>query len=49
MLVSKNADLIYKFISEIKAKNIFVNKNPFENYKLNITEKDLTYKKNIMM
>lgn len=49
VLVSKNTDLIYKFISEIKAKNIFVNKNPFENYKLNITEKDLTYKKNIMM
>lgn len=49
VLLSKNTDLIYKFISEIKAKNVYINTNPFENYKLNITEKDLVYKKNIMM
>ncbi|MBR2290457.1 MAG: hypothetical protein IJ867_07795 [Clostridia bacterium] len=49
VLLSKNTDLIYKFISEVKAKNIYINKNPFENYKLNITEQDLTYKKNIVM
>lgn len=49
VLLSKNTDLIYKFISEVKAKNIYINQNPFENYKLNITEKELTYKKNIVM
>ena len=49
VLISKNTDLIYKFISEVKAKNIYINKNPFEDYKLSITEKDLVYKKNIIM
>lgn len=49
VLLSKNTDLIYKFISEVKAKNIYVNKNPFIDYKLTITEKDLTYTKNIIM
>ena len=49
VLLSKDTETIYKFISEVKAKNIYINKNPFENYKLNITEKDLIYKKNIIM
>ena len=49
VLLSKNTELIYKFISEVKAKNIYVNKNPFVDYKLTITEKDLTYQKNIIM
>ena len=49
VLLSKNTDMIYKFISEVKAKNIYVNKNPFQDYKLTITEKDLTYTKNIIM
>ena len=49
VLLSKNTDLIYKIISEVKAKNIYINKNPFDNYKLNITEEDLIYKKNIIM
>ena len=49
VLISKNTDLIYKFISEVKAKSVYINKNPFEDYKLSITEKDLVYKKNIIM
>ena len=49
VLLSKNTDLIYKFISEIKAKNVYINKNPFEDYKLSISEKDLIYTKNIKM
>ena len=49
ILLSKNTEMIYKFISELKAKNIYVNKSPFENYKLGITEKDLVYSKNIIM
>lgn len=49
VLLSKNTDMIYKFISEVKAKNIYINKNPFIDYKLTITEKDLTYTKNIIM
>ena len=49
VLLSKNTDMIYKFISEVKAKNIYVNQNPFIDYKLTITEMDLTYTKNIVM
>ena len=49
VLLSKNTELIYKFISELKAKNIYVNKNPFEDYKFSITENDLIYTKNIEM
>ena len=49
VLLSKNTEMIYKFISELKSKKIYINKNPFENYKLGITEKDLIYTKNIMM
>ena len=49
VLLSKNTELIYKFISEVKAKNIYINKNPFSDYKLTITEKDLIYTKNIIM
>ena len=49
VLLSKNTEMIYRFISEIKAKNIYINKNPFESYQLNITERDLTYIKNIVM
>ena len=49
VLLSKNTDIIYKFISEIRAKNIYINKNPFENYTLGIKEKDLIYSKNISM
>ena len=49
VLLSKNTDLIYKFMSQVKAKNIYINKNPFEDYKFNIKEEDLIYKKNIIM
>lgn len=49
VLLSKNTDLIYKFMSRVKAKNIYINKNPFDDYKLNITEQDLIYTKNIKM
>ena len=49
VLLSKNTEMIYKFISEIKSKNIFINKTPFENYKLTINESDLVYSKNIVM
>lgn len=49
VLLSKNTDIIYKFISEIKAKSIYINKNPFENYTLGIKENDLIYSKNISM
>ena len=49
VLLSKNTDLIYKFISEVKAKKIYINKNPFIDYKFNITEEDLIYTKNIIM
>lgn len=49
VLLSKNTELIYKLISEVKAKNIYINSFPFENYKLEISEKDLIYSKNIIM
>jgi gamma-glutamyl phosphate reductase len=49
VLLSKNTEMIYKFISEIKAKNIYINRSPFEEYKLGISEKDLIYSKNIIM
>jgi hypothetical protein len=49
VVLSKNTDTIYKFMSELKAKNIYINKNPFENYKLAIREKEITYSKNIIM
>ena len=41
ILFSEDSDIIYKYINGIKAKNIFINKSPFENYKFDITEKDL--------
>jgi gamma-glutamyl phosphate reductase len=49
VVLSKNTEMIYKFISEIKAKNIYINRSPFEEYKLGISEKDLIYSKNIIM
>jgi len=49
VLLSKNTDLIYQFISEVKAKRIYINANPFENYLFSIGEKDLIYEKNIVM
>ena len=49
VLLSKNTDMIYKFIYEVKAKRIFINKNPFIDYKLDIKEQDLIYTKNIIM
>lgn len=49
VLLSKNTEMVYKFISEIKAKNIFINKTPFENYKFDIKEEDFIYSKYIMM
>lgn len=49
ILFSEDSDIIYKYINGIKAKNIFINKSPFENYKFDITEKDLVYEKNINM
>lgn len=49
VLLSKDTEMIYKFISKIKCKNVYINKNPFDDYKFTITERDLTYKKNIIM
>lgn len=49
VLLSKNTEMIYKFISEMKAKYIYINKNPFENYVLNIEEDAFIYRKNIVM
>lgn len=49
VLLSKDTDIIYKFISEVKSKNIYINKNPFEDYSLGIEEEDLIYSKNIVM
>ncbi len=49
VLLSRDTEMIYKFISEIKSKNVYINKNPFENYILGIQEKDLIYMKNIIM
>lgn len=49
VLLSKNTEMIYKFISEMKAKHIYINKNPFENYALNIEEEAFIYRKNIVM
>ena len=49
VLLSKNTDIIYKFISEIKSRNIYINRNPFDDYQLSISEKDLIYSKNIIM
>jgi hypothetical protein len=33
----------------VKAKNVYINRSPFENYKLEISENDLIYSKNIIM
>jgi gamma-glutamyl phosphate reductase len=49
VVFSKNTDTIYKFISMVKAKNVYINRSPFENYKLEISENDLIYSKNIIM
>lgn len=49
VLFSKNTELIYKFISEVKARKIYINKNPFEDYSFNIIEDDLIYRKEIIM
>ena len=49
VLLSKNTDMVYKFVSEIKAKNIFINKSPFDDYRFDITEEDLMYSKKIIM
>lgn len=48
-LFSEDSETIYKYINGIKAKDIFINKSPFENYKLQIKEKDLIYEKRINM
>ena len=48
-LFSEDSETIYKYINGIKAKDIFINKAPFENYKLEIKEKDLIYEKRINM
>lgn len=49
VILSNDKEIIYTFITKLKAKNIYVNKNPLENYKLAITEDDLVFKKNIIM
>ena len=46
---TKNSDLAYKFINSIKAKNIFINTNPFINYEFDLNENQLVYTKNISM
>lgn len=49
VLFSKNTDLIYKFMSQMRVKNFYINKNPFENYEFRLDEKKLTYNKKIFM
>lgn len=46
-LFSEDSEVIYRYINGIKAKNIFINTSPFENYKFDITEENLVYEKNI--
>lgn len=47
VLLSKNTDNIYKFMSQIKVNRFYINKNPFVNYDIDIDEKSLIYNKNI--
>lgn len=48
-LFSEDSETIYKYINGIKARNIFINTAPFKDYKLDITEDNLIYEKNINM
>ena len=48
IIYSKNVETISKFIKEIKAENIFVNKNPVEEYKFGTNLNNLVYEKKII-
>lgn len=47
VIFTKNPEIAYKLVSSIKAKNILINANPFENYEFYINEDKLVYTKNI--
>ena len=47
VIFTKNSEVAYKLVSSIKAKNILINANPFENYEFYINEDKLVYTKNI--
>ena len=49
VLLSKNTETIYKFMSHIKVKKFYINQNPFENYEFEFDEKDLVYNKKIFL
>ncbi len=46
---TSKSDLAYTFLNSIKAKNIFINSNPFKNYEFELNENQLVYTKNISM
>ncbi len=49
VLLSKNTDTIYKFMSHLKVNKFYINQNPFENYDFEFNERDLTYNKKIFL
>ena len=50
VLLSKNTDIIYKFMSQIRVNNFYINQNPFLNgYEFEIDEKKLVYNKKIFL
>lgn len=49
VLLSKNTDTIYKFMSHIRVNKFYINQNPFENYEFEFDEKKLLYNKKIFL
>lgn len=49
VLISKNTDMIYKFMSQIRVNKFYINQNPFENYEFKFDENKLVYDKKIFL
>lgn len=49
VLISKNTDMIYKFMSQIRTNKFYINQNPFENYEFKFDENKLVYDKKIFL
>ncbi len=45
---SKNSKIAYEVITKVKTKNIFINKNPFDNYMFKFDEQFLIREKNLI-
>lgn len=47
VVFTKNSEIAYTFINSLKCKNVFINKNPFEDYEFDINENQLVYTKHV--